>query len=71
MESNLLFVAIIGLIVWAIIIYYIIQSASKSKKIEQYQKKQMFLLAKMAQNSGVPKDEINKILSLKEWEHSI
>ncbi|HET7117684.1 MAG TPA: hypothetical protein VFI29_14410 [Hanamia sp.] len=67
MESNDVFIySIIALIIWAVIIYNIIQSASKSNKIELQLKMQTLLLAKMAQKAGVSDEDINKIINLKQ-----
>lgn len=54
---------IIGIIVWIVILYFIIQSATKSSKIFLQLQIQTMILAKMARNAGVGKDEINKILN--------
>ena len=63
MLSNDVFLySIIALIVWAIIIYFIIQSASKSNKIELLMRKQTWLLAKMARKAGVSDDDVDAIL---------
>lgn len=64
-QTTLITAAIIAFIVWAIVLGYIIESASRSKKIEQQLKIQTVLLAKIAQKHGVPDDEINNIISLK------
>jgi uncharacterized protein YhhL (DUF1145 family) len=67
MESNdVLLYSIIALIIWAVIIYNIIQSASKSNKIELQLKMQTLLLAKMAQKAGVSDEDVNKIINLKQ-----
>ncbi|MEO9146185.1 MAG: hypothetical protein ABI237_11585 [Ginsengibacter sp.] len=63
MVSNDVFLySIIALIVWAIIIYFIIQSASKSNKIELLMRKQTSLLARMARKAGVSDEDVDAIL---------
>ena len=62
--SDILIPAIIGLIVWAIILSNIITSASRARKIEQQLKMQTLLLAKMAQKQGVSDKEVNTILNI-------
>lgn len=62
--SDILIPAIIGLIVWAIILSNIITSASHAKKIELQLKMQTLLLAKMAQKQGVSDKEVNTILNI-------
>lgn len=67
MNSNDLFLySIIGLIIWAVIIYNIIEGASRSRKIELQLKMQTLLLGKMAQKAGVSDEDINKIINLKQ-----
>ena len=67
MDSNdVLLYSIVGLILWAVIIYSIISSASRSAKIELQLKIQTLLLAKMAQKQGVPDEEVNNIINIKQ-----
>lgn len=68
-SDDVLMYSIIGLIIWIVIIYQIIKSASRSKNIELQLTKQTFLLAKMALKAGVPDAEINEIINLKESEN--
>ena len=66
MDTNILFPSIvIGFILWAIVLGYIIESASRSKKIETQLKMQTMLLAKMAQKAGVSDKEVSDILNIK------
>lgn len=66
MDSNEVFLySIIALIIWAIIIYNIIQGASKSNKIELLMRKQTSLLAKMARKAGVSDEDVDAILNQK------
>lgn len=61
MEQNeLLIIALIGLIVWSIMLYFIIQGAvgSANKVNEHYMKVQNRLLIRLLQSQGVSKQEI-------------
>lgn len=57
--------ACIGLIVWATILLYVIESATKSKKIERHLRIQSELLAKMALASGVEQSVVTAIIAKK------
>lgn len=65
MDSAALSLYFISAVVSIFIIYQIIQSATRSKSIELNLIKQTYLLAKMAQKSGVTDGEINVILNIK------
>ena len=66
METNMIFgAACIGLIVWATILLYVIESATKSKKIERHLRIQSELLAKMALASGVEQSVVTAIIAKK------
>lgn len=59
-QSELLIIAIIGLLVWSIMLYFIIQGAvgSANKVNEHYLRVQNRLLIRLLQSQGVPKQEI-------------
>lgn len=57
------FIAIIGLLIWAAILNSIIAGASRSKKIERELQKQTNLLAKIASAHGVTDNEIQGIIN--------
>ena len=59
-QSELLIIALIGLIVWSIMLYFIIQGAvgSANKVNEHYLKVQNRLLIRLLQSQGVSKQEI-------------
>ena len=59
-QSELLIIAVIGLIVWSILLYFIIQAAigSVNKVNEHYLKVQNRLLIRLLQSQGVSKQEI-------------
>ena len=59
-QSELLIIAVIGLIVWSILLYFIIQAAvgSANKVNEHYLKAQNRLLIRLLQSQGVSKQEI-------------
>ena len=60
MEQDVLIIVLIGSIVWAIILYLIIQSAGRSanRGNEYYLKVQNRLLIRLLQSQGVSKQEI-------------
>jgi hypothetical protein len=59
-QSELLIIALIGLLVWSIMLYFIIQGAvsSANKVNEHYLRVQNRLLIRLLQSQGVPKQEI-------------
>lgn len=63
MESITVGSIILGIIGWSVFLYLIVQNASKSSKIFLQLQIQTMLLAKMARQAGVEKDEVNKILN--------
>ena len=63
--TTLLVTGIISLIIWAVIIYNIISSATRAKKIENHLFRQSLLLGKMARAAGVSAEEVNSILNSK------
>jgi len=64
MDSDYFLYAIIGLIIWATILYLIIQSASRATHIELEIKKQTLLLSLIAKNTGDDAEDISKILDV-------
>ena len=63
--QQIFLVSIVALLLWALILGVIIESATKAKKIERQLRIQTMLLAKMAEKQGVTKDEINFITNQK------
>ena len=63
--STILMGCVIGLIIWAVILVYIIETGSKSKEIQRQMKIQSALLAKIAEHQGVDTSEIRTIISIK------
>lgn len=61
--GEILIASIVGIILWSVIIYSIIPSASRSKMIETRLHRQAILLAKMARQAGVCAEEVNKIIN--------
>ena len=54
--------AIFGLIIWLVIIYNIIASATRAKKIESHLFLQSLILKEMALKNGVSQERINELV---------
>lgn len=61
MEQNVLLTAAFGLVVNALIIYIVIQSATKATKRFNMQIATFHMLAKIAKAQGVPQNEIDEL----------
>jgi len=53
---------IVGAIIWAVILYSIIEGSTRSKKIERLLRIQCNLLAKIAEKQGIEDSEIQGLL---------
>lgn len=60
-QDDLMLYAVVGLIVWAIILSAIISSATRSKKIERQLRIQTDLLAAIGKKQGLTDEEIKRI----------
>jgi hypothetical protein len=65
MEENTSFLLTAALIINFIIMYFIIESATRSKAIKNYHQIQIRLLMKMAEKSGVTKEEVLEAVNYK------
>jgi len=62
-SDDLLLIAALALVANAIVLYFIINSATASKKKVKIMEAQLLLLAEMAKKQGVEVDEITKIIN--------
>jgi hypothetical protein len=60
-NTGIIFGAIIGLIIWLVIIYNIIASATRSRRIETLLMFQARILKEMAVKDGIPEEKIKEI----------
>lgn len=60
--ENLVLILIVGAIVQLLVLYLIIQSATKSASLDKHQCAQVRLLMSIAEKQGVPKEEIDAII---------
>ena len=63
--QQIFLVSIVSLLIWALILGLIIESATKARKIERQLRIQTLLLSKMAEKKGVSQKEINEIVNQK------
>ena len=64
-SSSILPMTLFGFLIWSVILYYIIASASRSQKIARMQRMQVKILKEIALKNGVDEQKINDIVNEK------